>query len=1488
MNALLPLGLPVQRAAATAGTMETAFTAIRVEGGLFPAEFLQRVAKPDPAQQLDAGYGVRPGRTLRDEIGRYWTIAEALWREYKRDRDRSDLPAERVAIERWLTRLLRDVLGYSDLTKVAAAQVGERGFPIRHRAHDGAVPLVLTTHAHDLDRSHSIFGDEGRRRAPHAAMQEYLNAEATALWGVVANGNRLRLLRDNPSLTRPAYVEADLERIFEEGLYPDFAALWLIAHATRVAPGNGGMAGCWLERWRAEGAKTGQRALERLRAGVTTALRELGSGFVEHPQNEALRAALRDGTVTAEILHQQLLRLVYRLLFLFTAEERGLLHAPDATPEARALYAQGYGLARLRDRARRRRYYDGHADLWTGLTVTFRALARGAAPLGVPALGGLFEEDQCSALDTGALPNARLLSAIHALAFFEDKGSLQRVNYRDMGTEELGSVYESLLELHPVVQVATRPWTFAFAGDEAGGTVKGSERKLSGSYYTPDLLVQELLRLSLDPLVESAIRENPSDPRGAILRLKILDPACGSGHFLLGAARRLADALARLDAESDLPDEAVRRRALREVVRRCIYGVDRNPLAVELCKTALWIEAIEPGRPLSFLEAHIKCGDSLLGVANLSLLQAGVPDDAFVEFDTDNKLYTRELKKRNKEQRDGRRGHDGQLRLPLVAMPPNLAAAVAALTDAPEDTVQQVEAKRRALREVEQGPAGYDLRVACDIWTAAFFLPRSQRPERPGRDIVPTTDALWTYLQAPSAVYGPLLGEVSRVAGQLHFFHWPLEFPEATAQGGFDLILGNPPWETMSPDAKEWFKLYDPAIPELAPEPQAARIAEICESAGVRLAWEAHCDFLYRSANFMRKSGRYRLFAPGSLGKGDFNVWRIFAELALQGVRDAGTASQILPENLYSGANASAIRAELFDAFEFRYLVAFENKRKVWFDIDSSTKFAIYVAIRGGQTSEVAAVFGVNSTQRLAELQRGLPIRIPVSLVREFSPDALAIADIAHPSDIAIVRKIYASLPKFGSVVPEAPAVRYMREVDMGNDNEDFGTDAGGVPLYQGSMVTHFDHRAKAYVSGHGRSVVWEELPFGSASKRIAPQWHLSEADLPAKIGDRWQRARIGFCDVGKPINQRTLMAALIPPGVICGDKVPTITFATDDYRLTLLWLGVANSIALDYVVRKKVSLKVSFNVMDSLPLPRRYTAIPLELAIAQRALRLAATGPEMSGCWRLIAPQVDLDPVVDGPVEQEAEREQLRTELDVLVARDLCGLTADEMRYLLDPSDILGSDCGFETFGALQRAERRQFGDFRTRRLIMDTWERLPFAGARPIESRVPASATFDLLDGAWARPLPADRGDAGAMLAAILKAMSKPLPSRQVRLAAAFGLEPRLIVPYLSAEQRAEWQRLVGAEATPLAGNIAPFAPRVDRSWGDAVRAHRGNGRLVEDLATGTWAPGTDLQAIYTSGWPDGRAGMLMRVLPHVSLDTAISEMPDEIRGWVDAAAA
>jgi hypothetical protein len=254
-----------------------------------------------------------------------------------------------------------------------------------------------------------------------------------------------------------------------------------------------------------------------------------------------------------------------------------------------------------------------------------------------------------------------------------------------------------------------------------------------------------------------------------------------------------------------------------------------------------------------------------------------------------------------------------------------------------------------------------------------------------------------------------------------------------------------------------------------------------------------------------------------------------------------------------------------------------------------------------------------------------------------------------------------------------------------------------------------------------------------------------------------------------------------------------------------------------------------------------------------------------------------------------ETRRAELRAELDAIFARKY-GLTRDELRYVLDPADVRGSDYPSETFRGLKGKEEARFGEYRTRRLVLDAWDRLAATniGAIPIEVQPQAIAPHVIRDGAWARPMPAGPGDAGAMLAAILKAMGGPLPARQVRLAATLGLEPRLLVPHLDPNQAAEWQRLIGAEAAQLTGNAASFAPRVDRSWGAAVTAHRGNGRLVENLATGTWAPSPGLSAIDTEGWPDGRAGMLMRVLPRISTDAVISSMPVEIRGWIDAAAA
>ena len=274
-------------------------------------------------------------------------------------------------------------------------------------------------------------------------------------------------------------------------------------------------------------------------------------------------------------------------------------------------------------------------------------MAEGAPALGLPALGGLFRSDQCSYLDAAAISNQCLLEAIRNLVFFRSDRTLARINYRDMGTEELGSVYESLLELRPVVHVDTSPWTFAFVGDHTSETTKGTDRKLTGSYYTPPSLVNELIKSTLDPVISKTIASRPEDPRAALLGLRIIDPACGSGHFLLAAARRLALQIARIESDADTADEAARQHALREVVQHCIYGVDRNPLAVELCKTALWMETVEPGKPLTFLDAHILQGDSLIGIFDPEIIAKGVPADAYKPLTGDDKEVCRNLRKRS-------------------------------------------------------------------------------------------------------------------------------------------------------------------------------------------------------------------------------------------------------------------------------------------------------------------------------------------------------------------------------------------------------------------------------------------------------------------------------------------------------------------------------------------------------------------------------------------------------------------------------------------------------------------------------------------------------------------------------------------------------------------------------------------------------------------------------------------------------------------------
>ena len=461
-------------------------------------------------------------------------------------------------------------------------------------------------------------------------------------------------------------------------------------------------------------------------------------------------------------------------------------------------------------------------------------------------------------------------------------------------------------------------------------------------------------------------------------------------------------------------------------------------------------------------------------------------------------------------------------------------------------------------------------------------------------------------------------------------------------------------------------------------------------------AWQDYCRRLYMEAHFYKASGRFRMFAPGNLGKGDFNVYRMFVESALQLSRPGGYAAQIVPENLYNGANAMAIRKAIFEDFTLAALYGFENTKEVWFKgIDSRAKFCLYAARKTGRTTAFDSAFNIRTEERLTQVLAGAHLEVPVALIPEFSPDALAVMEFSSQREIDIARKMYSKWPKFGDPDAGPPYRHYMREVDMGTDRGLFTEDSSGVPVYEGRMVSQFDHRAKAYRAGRGRAAEWEELPWDR--KAITSQWFIPEGTIPAKVRKRYQRYRVGFCDVASPTNERSLVAALLPANTIAGHSVPTFSYSEGDEWAYIAWLAVANSFAVDFLARMKVSLHMSLSTLDSLPIPRLPHTDPVVRRLVPLAAKLTCTGPEMSDYWDSLVAAGSVPARAGGDVQGRTNREDraaARAEIDAVVARDIYGLTKDELSFILDGFPIVRKD------------DEREFGTYRTKEMVLAAYD--------------------------------------------------------------------------------------------------------------------------------------------------------------------------------------
>jgi len=1009
------------------------FEALTVEGGLISPAMLARIAAHQADGQTEADYGVPKGLTLRDEIARYFRIGQALFASLAA----SETPSHAATVK-FIEELLRDVFGFADLKRVGSRTLGDRQFAVTLEGLSGRVPIVVVPPSDELDRPSEHLPTDGRKRSAASAIQDWLNASEECRWGLCSNGFRLRLVRDNQSLTRPAFIEADLRTIFEEENFADFTALWLLVHASRFGRPGTSPADCALERWREAGQKEGVAARDRLRDGVEAALLSFGNGFLAHPDNGPLREKLHSGALPLSDYFGQLLRLVYRLIFLLAAEDRDLLHPPGTSAIARKLYAQGYSLASLREAAVRRVAWDRHHDRWEGLKITFAALMRGEKRLGLPALDGLFAPGTLPDLENLKLANRALMEAIYRLAWLKDDSGLVPVNWRDMETEELGSVYESLLELTPQLNGGGRQFKFA-----EGGEAKGHARKTTGSYYTPDSLVQALLDSALDPVLDRIEAEAGNQAVGsrqpaverrearnastaesrlptaedALLGVRVLDPACGSGHFLLAAARRIATRLAQARTQG-LASPADYRHALRDVVRACIHGVDRNPMAVELTKAALWIETVEPGKPLGFLDANIRCGDSLFGVFDLKALADGIPDAAYKPLAGDDKEAARHYAQKNRREKAEREriakgfGFNRQR---------DLMRDFAELRKMPEDTPEEIAAKAARLKALTaKGAAGWTLARACDLYVAAFLAPKVAHPQtagpdglpRRGAETVPTSGTVWELLRGVQP-YGLLVQEAERALAGARPFHWPLEFPDVMAAGGFDVVLGNPPWERIKLQEQEFFAARDP---EIAQAPNAAArgklIGKLKEAApGTRERalyeeFEAAKRAAEASSVFARveaeDGGRFPL-----TGRGDVNTYALFAELFASLASKRGRAGVIVPTGIATDATTAPFFAALVEKKRLAQLIDFENRARLFPAVDSRMKFCLLTL--GHDEKQSGFAFFLTDPRQLAEPERRFTLS--AEDIARINPNTKTAPVFRSRADAELTAKIYARVP---------------------------------------------------------------------------------------------------------------------------------------------------------------------------------------------------------------------------------------------------------------------------------------------------------------------------------------------------------------------------------------------------------------------------------------------------------------------------------------------
>ena len=1377
------------------------YTSIHIYGHLLSDDILHNIERDNTLignRDQDFGMDI----SVSSAIDYVWSSLRNDWNFYK----------ERAGNERLVnkdpygTRRARDLmerllqsLGYKLDRQVANIEVAGTGYDISYTCPDlGNMPFVIigeniTTDGsiNTLDKCSLDYRAKGnmRKKSAHATMLEYLNATEN-VYGIISNGQILRIIRNSGQLVKLTYIEFDLRRMLEEDKYTEFCLMFRLLHASRFR--TSGDEPCVMERWFNMSIESGNRIRNGLSRAVQTTMETIGNAVLtsKGEGNDALRRAFADGTMDAARLNKELIHFIYRLLFLFIIEERGLVYqipdsvdAPDYKQQCQwqDIYKKYYAASRLRRLSElsylKQRQY---SDLWQGLMDTFHLFEPDTfgEKLGIKPLGGvLFGTETLHWLKQCQVSNRDLLAAFAALNEFTDERQQRvKINYSSLDVEEFGSVYEGILEMRPFVQpgVAASDWQFGFVG--------GLDRQSTSSYYTRPDLVQNLIKTTLEPVIKEKMTNcaTTEEKIKALLNMKVCDAASGSGHIVLAMARTIAWYVCTLRTGEDNPASLDYRQALREVISRCVYAVDYNPDAVELCKVVLWIEGYCAGKPLSFLDHHIRCGNSVLGVSDLQMLIDGVPDKALTAEDKDTLKALKKLNQEAVKAVNGNTGNEptfgfenpfGVEEMSIAQI--GLADKIRFINHLPEDTLEQEIVKQLRWQELMASARVDCLRRACDIYAYAFYhtvkadelykdnggtkeldleagVPYTKTVMRALQEIeamecLEKGKPLPTYYRQLSADFKT---EVRRIAEEQRFFHWCVEFPEVfAANKGFDVMCGNPPWDKIKVEDKKWFESHGRAdIVNAGTASQRKKaIADLPVSDPI--LYKEYTKALADAealSRFVRLAGRFDLTATG-----DIDLYPMFAELCLSFSKEA--CGLVLPTGIAVNDSNKAFFSKLIDENRLVSLYDFENREKL-FDIDSTNHFCLLTIGKEQDTPRtVKGGFFLTRLDHLLDSRRIYTLQ--TSDFARLNPNTKTCPVFRTSRDAKLTAKIYRnSTILYNEITGENPwNVKFSRMLDMSNDSYLFRTYAqltaqgatlnGNtfttvdgetyVPLYEGKMIWHYNHHFGSWPTEGERPnsinmpsedelanpdsciMPWYWVPLAAVKERLV------KYDKDGNVVWEWQKKwSLCFRAISKPTNERTFVCSPIPNATGVGNSA-TLLYAERGTMPVASLCAMLSSIVFDYTIRQKVGGKnISTFFVKQFPVltPDQIPSV-MQWQIVKRVAELCYFNHDMDGWAEELWEEMSEEQRAELPqlgahqpwVYNPERRAILQAELDAIFAH-LYGLDTEDLVYILDPEDICGKGCINETFRVLKDNELRQYGEYRTKRLVLDAWNRFGY----------------------------------------------------------------------------------------------------------------------------------------------------------------------------------